>query len=236
MDRREHLKLLLAGSVGAGLFLGTSCTTEDQETSRQIIDQGGGYGYGRTAEETARDDQLNADTFFTDMEYSMVSVLADIIIPADSDSGSATDAGVPDFIEFTMKDQPSMQLVTRGGLMWLNSQCNQRFGKPFLECSSEEQLKMIDEIAWPDDSSPDMAFGVRFFNRMRDLTATGYFTSQIGVEYLGYQGNTPGFWDGVPDHVLEKHGLSYDQKTLDETIKEEDRYRLAEWDDDANLL
>lgn len=236
MDRREHLKLLLAGSVGAGLFMSTSCTTEDQETSRQIIDQGGGQGYGRTAEETEHNERLNADTFFTDVEYSMVSVLADIIIPADSESGGATDAGVPDFIEFTMKDQPSMQLVTRGGLMWLNTQCNQRFGKPFLECTPEEQLKMIDEIAWPDDSAPEMAFGVRFFNRMRDLTSTGYFTSQIGVEYLGYQGNRPGFWDGVPDHVLQNHGLSYDQKVLDETIKEEDRYRVAEWDDDANLL
>src|SRR5690625_7626036 len=103
----------------------------------------------------------------------MGSVIVNIIIPSDETSGSSTDAGVPEFIEFTMKDQPSMQLVTRGGLMWLNNQCNQRFGKPFLECSEEEQLKMIDEIAWPDDRSPETACGVRVFKRVREPTATG---------------------------------------------------------------
>src|SRR5690625_7094841 len=126
MDRREHLKLLLAGSVGAGLFLGTSCTTEDQQTGRQIIDQGGGYGYGRTDEETARDARLYEETFFTEMEFNMVSVLADIIIPADETSGRATDAVVPEFIDVTMKDQPSLQLVTCGGLRGIDNRGNHR--------------------------------------------------------------------------------------------------------------
>src|SRR5690625_6149705 len=100
MDRREHLKLLLAGSVGAGLFLGTSCTTEDLQTSRQIIDQGGGYGYGRTDEETARDARLYVETFFTEMEFNIISVLADIFIHAYVTYGSAPDEGVREFIEF----------------------------------------------------------------------------------------------------------------------------------------
>lgn len=233
MDRREHLKLLLAGGVGAGLFMATGCTEEDQQTSREIIDQYG-FSYGRTSEETERDERLHSDRFFSETEFKMVEVLADIIIPADEESGSATDVGVPDFIEFMMKDFPPFQLVTRGGLMWLNSQCHSRFDKPFLECSEAERLEIIDEIAWPDRAKPEMAYGVRFFNRMRDLTATGFFTTRAGVDYLGYQGNTPGFWDGVPDEVLEKHGLEYDQKTLDECIKEEDRYRLAEWDENGN--
>jgi gluconate 2-dehydrogenase gamma chain len=235
MDRREHLKLLLAGGAGAGLFMATGCSEEDQRISEKIIDQNG-FSYGRADYEKEIDNRLHSETFFTETEFEMVHVLADIIIPADEESGSATDAGVPDFIEFMMKDQPQFQTVTRGGLMWLNNLCNRNFEKPFLECSEEERLEIIDKIAWPDDADPEMQYGIRFFNRMRDLTATGFFTSQMGVEYLDYRGNRPGFWDGVPDHVLEKHGLEYDQKTLDETIKEEDRNRIADWDDDMNIV
>lgn len=235
MDRREHLKLLLAGSFGAGLLMTGGCSVEDRKTSEEII-RNEGEGYGRTPDEIAHDEKLYAETFFTEQEYKMVEVLSDILIPADERSGSATDAGVPDFIEFMMKDYPAFQVPTRGGLMWLNNQCKSRFGNTFLECSEQDRLEMIDEIAWPDEAKPEMGYGVRFFNRMRNLTATGFFTSEMGVQDIGYRGNRPGFWDGVPDEVLRKHGLSYDQKTLDECIKAEDRNRVAEWDEDGNLL
>lgn len=236
MDRREHLKILLAGSVGAGLFLGTSCTNEDRKKSEEIIRNGSGGGYGRTEAEKEHDRRLHNETFFSDTEFKTVETLADIIIPADETSGSATEARVPDFIEFMMKDFPAFQDPTRGGLMWLNNQCLKQFNKTFLDCSEAERMEMIDQIAWPDDADPEMEYGVRFFNRMRDLTATGFFTSEMGIEYLGYKGNSPGFWNGVPDEVLQKHGFSYDQKTLDECIKEENRYRIAEWDDEGNIL
>lgn len=233
MNRREHLKLLLAGSVGAGLFLTTSCTEEDMETSRKIISDG---SYGRTEKEALRDEKLHGETFFTEAERKSVEVLSDIIIPADDISGSATEAGVPDFIEFMMKDIPSMQVPTRGGLMWLDNQCRQRYGNSFVDCSAAEQKEIIDEIAYPDEAKPEMQYGVRFFNRMRDLTSTGFFTSQMGVEDLGYQGNRTNLWDGVPDEVLEKYGLSYDQKTLDECLRPEERHLVAEWDDNGNLI
>ena len=236
MDRREHLKILLAGTVGAGLFMGTACTEEDRKKSEEIIKEGPGFGYGRTEKEKELDRRLHAETFFTDSEFRMVEVLADIIIPADEESGSATDSGVPDFIEFMMKDYPAFQVPTRGGLMWLNYQCIRRFDKPFLDCIESEQMEVIDDIAWPDDADPGMEYGVRFFNRMRNLTATGFFTSEMGIEYIDYRGNRPGFWDGVPDDVLKKHGKSYDEKTLNECIKEEDRYRIAEWDEKGNIL
>lgn len=232
MDRREHLKLLFAGSIGTGLLM-TSCTEEDLETSRQIIANG---SYGRTEEEQLRDERLHSDTFFTDHERNTVEVLADIIIPADETSGSATDAGVPDFIEFMMKDIPSMQVPTRGGLMWLDNQCRQRYENAFVDCSSSEQRELIDDIAYPDEAREEMQYGVRFFNRMRNLTATGFFTSRMGIEDLGYQGNRTNIWDGVPREVLDKHGLSYDQKTLDECVKPEERDRVAEWDEDGNLI
>ncbi|MEX0904235.1 MAG: gluconate 2-dehydrogenase subunit 3 family protein [Balneolaceae bacterium] len=233
MNRREHLKLLLAGSIGTGLLMTTSCSEEDIETSKRIIADG---SYGRTEEEHLHNEKLHSATFFTESEMAAVAVLADIIIPADETSGSATDAGVPDFIEFMMKDMPYMQIPTRGGLMWLDNQCRQRYGNSFVDCSSSEQLELIDEIAYPDEAKPEREYGVRFFNRMRNLTSTGFFTSQIGIEDLGYQGNRTNLWDGVPDEVLEKHGLAYDQKTLDECLQPEERNEVAEWDDDGNLI
>ncbi len=228
MDRREHLKLLLAGGAGAGLLFASGCSTEDQQISRDIIAQHG-FNYGRTAAETRRDASLMAETFFTESEFEVVQILSDIIIPADEESGGALEAEVPDFIEFMMKDMPEMQLVTRGGIMWLNSQCNSMFGRSFTECSDEQQLEIIEKIAWPDNAAPDMQYGVRFFNRMRDLTVTGFFTSQIGVSYLDYRGNRPGFWNGVPQEVLDRHNLQYDEKTLNESIKEDDRNNIADW-------
>lgn len=234
MDRREHLKLLFAGSIGTGMLL-SSCTEEDRETSRQIINENS-ETYGRTERERLRDQQLHSETFFTEYEREMVEILSDMIIPADETSGSATDAGVLDFIEFMMKDIPAMQTPTRGGLMWLDTQCRQRFEKTFVNCSQSERKELLDEIAYPDEARDDMQFGVRFFNRMRDLTTTGFFTSQMGVEDLGYQGNRTNIWDGVPQHVLDKHGLSYDQKTLDECLKQDERNKIAEWDENGNLI
>lgn len=233
MDRREHLRLLLTGSLGAGLFTATSCSREDRTTSEQLIAEG---SYGRTEEERIRDEKLHAETFFTDHERQTVEVLCDIIIPADEVSAGATEAGVPEFIEFMMKDIPSMQVPTRGGLMWLDNQCKGRYGNAFVDCSSSEQLELVDEIAYPDQAKPEMGFGVRFFDRMRDLTATGFFTSELGVEDLGYEGNRANLWDGVPQEVLDKHGLAYDAKTLETSLRPEERGKLAEWDEQGNLI
>jgi hypothetical protein len=64
-----------------------------------------------------------------------------------------------------------------------------------------------------------MAVGVSFFNKMRDLTATGFYTTQIGFDDLGYVGNRPNQWDGVPEEVLAQYGLKYDERTLAESVK-----------------
>jgi hypothetical protein len=233
MDRREYLKLMLAGTVGTGLLIATSCTDEDQALSEKIISDN---TYGRIPEELQRDNELREAVFFTAHERKTIEILCDLIIPADEVSGGATDAGVPDFIEFMMKDIPSMQVPTRGGLMWLDNQSRKLYNKDFVDCSTSDQQQLIEEIAYPQEGDEEMQYGVRFFNRIRDLTATGFFTSEIGIEYLGYQGNRATMWDGVPPHVLKNHGMSYDQKTLDESLKPENRTKIAEWDDEGNLL
>lgn len=235
MDRREHLKLLLGGTLGSGLFLGSSVSEEDIKTSKEIIRQDGG-GYGRTEAEQKRDERLHSETFFTAHELATVAVLSDIIIPADEVSGSATDAGVPDFIEFMMKDLPYMQVPTRGGLMWLDNQCKKRFGQVFVDCTSSQQIEIVDEIAYPDKAKPEMEYGVRFFNRMRNLAATGFFTTEMGLKDMGYKGNRANQWDGVPKEVLAKRGLSYDKKTLKECVRNSERGVVAKWDKDGNLI
>ena len=136
-----------------------------------------------------------------------ISVLADLIIPKDEHSGSASDAGVPDFIEFIVKDEPEHQLPMRGGLHWLNLQCMNRYNNGFKDCSLQQQTELINEIAFPAKAKPMMQSGVAFFNKMRDLTAIGFFTSKMGIQDLGYKGNSPGKWEGVPKDVLEKYGL-----------------------------
>lgn len=227
------MKLLLTGTIGAGFLMSTGCQPADIQEAKEIIISS---GYGRTPDEILHDENLNAETFFTDHEMKMVEVLSDIIIPADEHSGSATDEGVPAFIEFMMKDYPKFQLPMRGGLMWLDNLSRKTFDKSFTKLDQNQRISIIDKIAWPDKAEDDMKFGVKFFNLMRNLTCTGYFTTKNGFRDLGYVGNSPNQWNGAPKDVLQKHGLSYNDSWSDLYLKIEDQHKVAEWDDDGNLI
>jgi hypothetical protein len=214
MDRRKYLKSLVVGTAGAGLLL-QSCKDEKQQQGAEAKE----FTIDRTKEELAYERKLLSETFFDDHEMKTISVLADIIIPKDDKSGSATDAKVPEFIEFIVKDMPRHQVPMRGGLKWLDIQCLKRFNSDFASCSQQQQIELVDEIAYPEKAKPEMAAGVSFFNLMRDLTATGFFTSEIGIKDLDYQGNRPNQWDGVPQDVLDQYGLKYDARTLEISVK-----------------
>lgn len=163
--------------------------------------------YGRTTGELERDAGLFKTQFFTKHEMQTISVLVDIIIPKDAHSGSASEAGVPDFIEFMAKDRPDMQTPLRGGLLWLDNQAKRRFDKAFADSSAAQRIEIVEDIAYPDRKKPGMSQGVAFFSLMRNLTASGFWTSKAGLADLGYQGNTPNQWDGVPEEVLKQYGL-----------------------------
>ena len=163
--------------------------------------------YGRTESEKERDTRLLSEQYFTASELKTIGVLADIIIPRDSHSGSATDAGVPAFIEFMAKDKPELQTPLRGGLHWLDAQSMKRFGTVFASCNQKQQIEIVDDIAYPEKVKPGMSQGVSFFNLMRNLTASGFWSSQMGITDLGYVGNVPNQWNGVPDEVLKQYGL-----------------------------
>jgi hypothetical protein len=148
--------------------------------------------------------------FFTAHEWRTVRLLVDIIIPRDERSGSATDAGVPEFLDFMMRDRPDLQDPTRGGLHWLDTVCRGRFGAAFADCSAEARTQILDSIAWPARARPEMSQGVAFFSHLRDLTASGFWSSPMGVADLQYRGNTVvSEWTGCPPAALDKLGVSY---------------------------
>jgi len=225
MNRRESLKVLALGSLTLSTV--TGCGGETEQRVAGTIEEW--PLYGRTPEESAYDEKLLSEIFFTEHEMATLSVLTDILIPACEKSGGAIEAQVPDFIEFIVKDKPEYQHPLRGGMMWLDHLSSKEFGVIFLEATQKQKIMLIDRIAFPGKAKKTDYPGVMFFSLLRNLTATGYFTSQIGIQYLGYKGNVANFWDGVPDDVLEQYGLIYDQQTIDNCIKEEQRGEMVNW-------
>lgn len=214
MNRRESLKALTIGTLSTGVLL-KACKPKDQKTEVSIQKEG---EPDRPQNEIERNKKLNAEKFFTEHEMATITVLGDIIIPKDDKSGSASDAKVPEFIEFIVKDMPDHQLPMRGGLRWLDVQMLNRHNNAFTDCTSEQQLQIVTEIAYPAKAKPEMQQGVAFFNRIRSLTATGFFTSKMGMDDIGYVGNSPNQWNGVPDDVLKQYGLSYNERELKESV------------------
>jgi gluconate 2-dehydrogenase gamma chain len=215
MKRRESIKAILVGTVASSVLV-DACKTADEKT--KAAEQPAASTIDRMKEEAAYEAKLEKETFFTTHEIATIAVLSDIIIPKDEVSGSATDAKVPDFIEFIVKDMPHYQTPMRGGLRWLDLQCFDRYQKAFKDCTAKQQIDMVDEIAYPEKAKPEMKQGVAFFNLMRNLTASGFYTTEMGVKDIGYAGNTPNQWNGVPADVLKQYGLSYSEKDLKDCI------------------
>jgi outer membrane murein-binding lipoprotein Lpp len=217
MDRRKSLKLIVTGAVAAPIAI-AGCKTDDKKAADAKTEDPK-FNLDRNPDEVKYEKELLAkEKFFTDHEMATIMILADIIIPKDEVSGSASEAKVPEFIEFIVKDMPAHQVPMKGGLRWLDLQCLKRHEKTFKDCNQAQQLELVDQIAWPNKAKPEMSQGVQFFRLMRDLTASGFYTSEIGVKDLGYAGNRASQWNGVPDEVLQQYKLSYTEKELKECV------------------
>jgi hypothetical protein len=194
MRRREVLKILLAAPAATMAW-----------TDAEALQAAQAAQAARTAAEPF------VPKFFTPAELRFVRVLADVVIPKDERSGSASDAGVPEFMDFMMIEQPARQVAMRGGLAWLDRECQRRFDRIFLDCSDAERRAVLDDIAWPARAASEFAHGVAFFNSFRDLTAAGFWTTRMGIDDLQYLGNrSVARWNGCPDAALKKLGVSYD--------------------------
>lgn len=155
-----------------------------------------------------------APKFFTPYEWRTLRMLVDYIIPRDSRSGSATDAKVPEYIDFLLSDPDTTEgsrIGIRGGLAWLDAESRHRFKKTFTDASDAQRRQILDDIAFPKKAPKDLTHGVTFFNRIRDLTASGFFSSKMGWDDLEYKGNkfVP-VWDGCPPEANAKLGVSQD--------------------------
>ena len=197
MSRREAVQLMSVLPIAAALGL----SRVDHEKAWRFVDD---------ARSLAAEGVAFAPRFFTPAEFRTVGILADMIIPRDERSGSATDAGVPEFMDFTMTDRPGNQKWMRSGLAWLDAQSTTRFGKPFADVSVAQREQVLNDVAWPARAPATMADGVTFFNRFRDLTSSGFWSSRIGAKDLRYIGNTfnPN-WNGCPPEALAKLGVTY---------------------------
>lgn len=218
MDRRKSIKTLVVGSVSTGLLV-EACKLEDKKSqAAKEAPAASAATADRMAEEIIFNEKLAKENFFTAEEMATITILADIIIPKDAVSGSATDAKVPDFIEFIVKDMPEHQTPMRGGLRWLDLQALRRFDKAFSILDQGQQLAMVDDIAYPAKAKPENKQGVAFFNLMRNLTISGFYTTEIGFKDMGYVGNRPNQWNGVPDEVLKQYNMAYSDKELKECV------------------
>jgi hypothetical protein len=199
MSRRDAVQLLAALPFAAFL----SWPTAEQEKARRFVD---------TALKSAAEGTAYAPKFFTAPEFRTARMLADMIIPRDERSGSASEAGVPEFMDFMMIDRPTNQTWMRSGLVWLDAQSNSRFSKPFAEATEAQRQQILNDIAWPARAPAAMADAVNFFNRFRDLTSSGFWSSRMGVKDLQYMGNIfVSEWNGCPPAALKKLGVSYDK-------------------------
>jgi gluconate 2-dehydrogenase gamma chain len=195
MNRRTLLKMISAAPVAAGFALTDAEAQQAHhlaQTARQAA-QKAGTAY--------------APKFFTQHEYATVRILVDMIIPADDRSGSATDAGVPEFMDFTMVDQPARQVAMRGGLGWLDLECQRRFDVTFVKATEAQRHEVLTDISTYGEVKPGLSHGRTFFRSFRDLTASGFWTSKMGINDIGYVGNVAVQWDGCPREALEKLGL-----------------------------
>ena len=197
IDRRAMLKALASAPLAAG-FAWTPA--EAAEAHRHL----------QAAKVAAKAGAPFKPKFFTAHEYETVRVLTDLILPRDGRSGSATEAGVPEFMDFMMRDQPGRQTAMRGGLAWLDLECGKRFASMFVSCTDAQRGAVLDDIAWPTRAPSALSQGAAFFTSFRDLTAAGFWTSRMGIEDLQYRGNTfVAEWTGCPPEAMDKLGVSH---------------------------
>jgi gluconate 2-dehydrogenase gamma chain len=180
LSRRAVLKSLTAGAVAGSVL--RVIPLEAAEYAHQMI----------AAEKSAAGVTGYAPKFFSSGDFKTLQALCETILPADADSGGAIEAGAPEFIDLVTSENTGYQAQLGPGIRWLDQTCAARYGKAYLECTSPQQAEILDLVAYRRNVQPneELASAVDFFALLRNLTADGFFTSKIGIRYLGYKGNT----------------------------------------------
>lgn len=194
-NRREMLK----AAAGAAVVAALPITPADAERAMAHVE--------RALEQQAQGAPY-APKFFKPDEWRQIRVMVDLIIPADERSGSATQAGVPQYMDFFCTEYPSYAWV-RDALRWFDGFAYNTYKKSFVRCTDAERRALFDQVAWPARAKPEVRDGVNHFNRLRDFTASGFFSSRVGVRDLGYVGNVAiPSWNGCPPAALRHLGVA----------------------------
>ena len=202
VNRRDALKVF--GVAPLAGMLDWSAPTVDRATRFVAA-----LGEGETA-------APYAPKFFKPHEWRTVRVLADMIIPKDERSGSATDAKAPEFMDFMLVDadasSEASRVSMRGGLAWLDEEMRSRFGTDFLASTDANRRAVLDDIAYPARVKPELRRGSAWFSRFRSSVGSAFFSSQMGWQDLRYMGNVfnPN-WNGCPRAATDKLGVSYEE-------------------------
>jgi len=180
VSRRAVLKTLTMGAVAGSVL--RVIPLEAAEYAHGLID----------AEKAGADGAGYTPKFFSAQGYKTLQSLCETILPADADCAGALEAGAPEFVDLITSENTMYQAQLGDGLKWLDATCTTRFGKAYLDCTPQQQTEMLDLIAYRKNAAQDesLAHAVDFFSLLRNLTADGFFTSKIGIKYLGYKGNT----------------------------------------------
>ena len=179
VSRRDILKSLTMGAMAGSVL--RVIPAQAAEYAHHLVDAekavapGGGY----------------TPKYFRPQQYKTLQALCQTIIPPEGSTGGAVEAGAPEFIDLLTSENSDYQLKLGGGLMWLDATCTDRYGKAYLDCAAPQQKEILDAIAYRANAlkDPSLGQGVAFFAFLRNLTADGFFTSEIGIKYLGYTGN-----------------------------------------------
>ncbi len=194
MNRREMLASLTAGAAALAI-------------PREGLEAAAAHAHDAVVAEELAEQQGQQAPYvpkqFTVDEYRLVRLLVDYVIPRDARSGSASQAGVPQFMDFILGEYPGNRTWMKDGIAWMNAECRRRFDKGFISCTDAERRQVLDAIAFTHRADPSLRAGADFFARFRNLTSSGFWTSRMGIADLGYTGNRPvAQWVGTPPNVL----------------------------------
>lgn len=193
--RRDALK----AAIGAAAVAALPITPADAERAMRHVE---------AALEQQRQGAPYRPKYFQPDEWRQIHIMVDLIIPKDDRSGSATEAGVPQYMDFFCTEYASSYAWMRDALRWFDGFSYRSFGRSFLKITDAERRQLFDQVAWPATAKPELREGVNFFNRLRDFTASGFFSSRMGVQDLGYIGNVAmPAWNGCPPAALKHLGV-----------------------------
>ena len=206
MDRRTAIKWMLTAATAAALLERDTLAADPATPAAK------GYGPDPDLLKDYKPGDLWPLTF-TETQRATAAALCDVIIPADSKSPSASSVGVHDFIDEWISapypDQAADRKPILDGLAWLDAESQRRFQNDFVNLIASQQTALCTDIAYAPKAKPEFKTAAQFFNKFRDLTSGGFYTTPVGMKDIGYVGNVPiATFEGATPAALKHLGLA----------------------------